>query len=123
MRNKNLARLWLFQPGLISRLMPILLVTATMTNAENNLTSYPITEADRPFLLTYPNLDDLRRARAEGVDPGGRIMIHGLPNGLDEIGLDHAKGDWTQGCIAVSNAELDEIWAAAPDGTPIEILP
>ena len=50
-------------------------------------------------------------------------MIHGLPNGLGDIGADHAAGDWTNGCIAVTNQEMDEIWQAVPDGTPIEILP
>jgi len=77
----------------------------------------------RAIHISYPDAEDRRNARVAGVNPGGRIMIHGLPNGLGEIGRDHAKGDWTNGCIAVSNAELDEIWELTPLGTPIEILP
>ena len=50
-------------------------------------------------------------------------MIHGLPKGAEEIGTDHAKWDWTDGCIAVSNSEMDEIWRRVDDGTPIDILP
>ena len=77
----------------------------------------------RAIHISYPNADDRRRAKALGVPPGGHVMIHGLPNGLEAIGRDHAKGDWTRGCIAVSNEELDHIWASVPNGTPIEIFP
>jgi len=73
--------------------------------------------------ISYPNAADRRRARARGVDPGGAIMVHGLPNGLGLIGHDHVKQDWTDGCIAVTNEEMDEIWQRVEDGTPIEILP
>lgn len=83
--------------------------------------------ADSPYYraihISYPNADDRRRARATGVDPGRGIMIHGLPDGLAEIGPDHAKGDWTRGCVAVTNEELDQIWVRVPNGTPIEIAP
>ena len=77
----------------------------------------------RQIHISYPSPRDRSRAAAAGVSPGGGIMIHGLPNGLGDIGADHAAGDWTNGCIAVTNQEMDEIWQAAPDGTPIEILP
>jgi len=77
----------------------------------------------RAIHISYPNAEDRRRARAAGENPGGHIMIHGLPNGLAEIAKRHAKGDWTNGCIAVSNGELDEIWERTPIGTPIVILP
>ena len=50
-------------------------------------------------------------------------MIHGLPNGLSQIGADHTAADWTDGCIAVTNQEMDEIWMRVDDGTPIEINP
>ena len=50
-------------------------------------------------------------------------MIHGLPNGREWIGEEHARFDWTEGCIAVTNAEMDEIWAMVDDGTPIDIRP
>jgi len=77
----------------------------------------------RAIHISYPSPRDRARASAAGVSPGGGIMIHGLPNGLGGIGADHAAGDWTDGCIAVTNREMDEIWQAVPDGTPIEILP
>jgi murein L,D-transpeptidase YafK len=80
-------------------------------------------EFHRGIHLSYPNAQDRARAAAAGVSPGGGVMIHGLPNGLGEIGADHAAGDWTKGCIAVTNQEMDEIWQAVPNGTPIEILP
>lgn len=71
--------------------------------------------------LDYPREADLIRARAGGYDPGGDIMIHGQPNELpDAVTLPH---DWTAGCIAVSNAEIREIWAHAPTGTAVEIRP
>lgn len=73
--------------------------------------------------VSYPNETDLANARSLGVPPGNGIMIHGLPDDLTEIGKLHRRWDWTDGCIAVSNAEMDEIWRLVPDGTPIEIKP
>ena len=64
--------------------------------------------------VSYPNAEDRKRAAKLGVAPGGAIMIHGLPNGM---------GDWTLGCIAVTDEEIDEIWDLAPIGTPVEIRP
>jgi murein L,D-transpeptidase YafK len=75
----------------------------------------------RSIHISYPNADDLARARKLGVPAGGELYIHGLPNGFH--GHSEALGDWTEGCIAVSNAEMDEIWRAVTDGTPIEIRP
>lgn len=77
----------------------------------------------RSLHISYPGFAERERARQLGVDPGGNIMIHGLPNGREWIGSDHARFDWTEGCIAVTNAEMDEIWAMVGDGTPIEIRP
>ena len=77
----------------------------------------------RAIHISYPAPSDLARARDQGLSPGGNIMIHGLPNDLEIIGSDHAKWDWTEGCIAVTNAEMDEIWSYVDDGTPIEIRP
>ncbi len=77
----------------------------------------------RSIHISYPGPADRERARQLGVDPGGAIMIHGLPNGKGWIGPEHTRFDWTDGCIAVTNAEMDEIWAMVADGTPIEILP
>ncbi|MBK5965493.1 hypothetical protein CCR95_15700 [Thiocystis minor] len=71
--------------------------------------------------LSYPNARDRLRAHAKGGRPGGMIMIHGQPNG--HRGGAPREGDWTFGCIAVSNPAIDEIWSLTTDGTPIEILP
>jgi len=73
--------------------------------------------------ISYPNESDRRRAAAAGVSPGGDIMIHGLPNGLGWVGKLHRLVDWTDGCIAVTDDEVEEIWRAVDDGTPIHILP
>lgn len=73
--------------------------------------------------VSYSDAADRARALEEGVDPGGDIMIHGLPNGLGWIGRLHRLVDWTEGCVAVTDAEIEQIWRAVPDGTPIEILP
>jgi murein L,D-transpeptidase YafK len=77
----------------------------------------------RALHISYPNADDRRHARARGVSPGGAIMIHGLPNGMGVIGPAHLLRDWTQGCIAVTNDEIEEIWRAVPNGTPVFIKP
>lgn len=77
----------------------------------------------RSIHISYPNQGDISRARALGVSPGGAIMLHGLPNGRGAIGADHARWDWTDGCIALTNAEMDEVWRAVADGTVIEIRP
>ena len=73
--------------------------------------------------VSYPNAADRERARRQGVDPGGDIMIHGLPNGQGFIGAAHRLIDWTDGCIAVTDSEIEEIWRLVPDGTPIQINP
>lgn len=77
----------------------------------------------RSIHISYPNAQDRARAQKLGVAPGGDVMLHGLPNGYGWIGRNHRARDWTDGCIAVTNEEMDEIWRAAPDGTPIEIRP
>jgi murein L,D-transpeptidase YafK len=63
--------------------------------------------------ISYPEAADVARAKAEGVDPGGDVMIHGWKAG--------AEGDWTQGCIAVRDEEMDEIWGLVPDGCAVVI--
>jgi murein L,D-transpeptidase YafK len=73
----------------------------------------------RSIHISYPNQADVARAAKLGAPPGGDLFIHGQPK--DYQGPDKQSGDWTDGCIAVSNAEMDEIWRAVPDGTPIEI--
>jgi murein L,D-transpeptidase YafK len=70
--------------------------------------------------ISYPNAEDIARARKLGVSPGGDVFLHGLPNDFHgPSGL----ADWTEGCIAVTNQDIDEIWRMVADGTPIEIKP
>jgi len=73
--------------------------------------------------ISYPSAHDRAAAREPGVSPGGDVFLHGLPNGYGFVGAAHRLKDWTDGCIAVTNVEIDEIWAAVADGTPIEIRP
>lgn len=73
--------------------------------------------------ISYPNEADRVRALDAGLDPGGQIMIHGLKNGQGWLGERHRGGDWTDGCIAVTNAEIEEIWSLVDLGTPVEIKP
>jgi murein L,D-transpeptidase YafK len=73
--------------------------------------------------LSYPNPTDVARARQRRVDPGGNIMIHGMPNGSVWPYQGYAGRDWTDGCIAVSNAAMQEIWLAVRENTPVEIRP
>jgi murein L,D-transpeptidase YafK len=73
--------------------------------------------------VSYPNPEDLRRARTHHWDTGGSIMIHGLPNSLRHEPDYYESHDWTDGCIAVSNADMVEIWMLVPDDVLIDILP
>jgi len=73
--------------------------------------------------ISYPNEEDRELASAWGLNPGGSIMIHGLPNDSEGLEFAYLGLDWTDGCIAVSNQEMDEIWQLVSDGTPIRILP
>ena len=77
----------------------------------------------RALHVSYPNAADRLHAKELGVSPGGDIMIHGLPNGEGWIGRLHSLRDWTRGCIAATDAEIEEIFRAVPDGTTIDILP
>jgi tetratricopeptide (TPR) repeat protein len=73
--------------------------------------------------ISYPNEKDAKRAKELGVSPGGDIMIHGIKNGLSWVGGFHTQVDWTEGCIAVTNKEMEEIARLVPNGTPVEIKP
>jgi murein L,D-transpeptidase YafK len=73
--------------------------------------------------ISYPDAKDLARARKMGISPGGDVYVHGLPNGYKWVGAGHRLKDWTDGCVAVTDEEIDEIWRLVPDGTPIEIDP
>lgn len=73
--------------------------------------------------ISYPDAAHAARARARGVRAGGDVMIHGLPTAYAELGAKHSEYDWTEGCIAVTNAEIEQIWRAVPNGAPIQIKP
>jgi len=73
--------------------------------------------------ISYPDAEDRRAAAAQGVDPGGAIMIHGQPNTPTKSETYYRTQDWTNGCIAVSNSDMIDIWLMTADNTPIEIRP
>ncbi len=73
--------------------------------------------------ISYPNERDRAAARWKGVSPGGDVFVHGLPKGFGYVGAAHRLHDWTDGCVAVTNEEIDEIWLSVADRTPIEIRP
>ncbi len=77
----------------------------------------------KAFHISYPNAEDRLRAAKLGVSPGGAIMIHGLPNGKGYIGAAHRMYDWTLGCVALTDEEIDELWNLVPVGTAVEIRP
>ncbi|MFA7429168.1 MAG: L,D-transpeptidase family protein [Rhodospirillaceae bacterium] len=85
----------------------------------------PDSRFHRSLAISYPEPWDRVRASQRGVNPGGDIVIHGLPKGVDHAKAlaIHRDGDWTDGCIAVTNSEIEELWSRIPDGTPIEIKP
>ena len=72
--------------------------------------------------ISYPNDADTAWAHAHGMEPGSNIMIHGLPS-YANVGARHVETDWTDGCIAVTNEQMDIIWRLVDDNTPILILP
>ena len=73
--------------------------------------------------ISYPNSADNHEARVKGLDPGGQIMIHGQPNEPSYSAAFYDKEDWTNGCIAVSNSDMIDIWLMTPNDIPIEIRP
>lgn len=77
----------------------------------------------RALHISYPSQRDIAFATAQKRPTGGDIMIHGLPNGMGSMGRLHLLRDWTAGCIAVTNNEIEELWRVVRDGTPIEIRP
>jgi len=83
----------------------------------------PHSQFHRSLRISYPNAADRERARKQKVDPGGDIMIHGIGKQFGWLGGLHRQSDWTLGCIAVTNEEIEEIWNLVPNGTPIEIRP
>jgi murein L,D-transpeptidase YafK len=77
----------------------------------------------RALHVSYPDRAHAERAQALGVPPGGDIMVHGIRNGFGWIGPLHRLKDWTRGCVAVTNPEIEELWRAVPNGTAVEIRP
>jgi murein L,D-transpeptidase YafK len=81
----------------------------------------PYSQYHLALQISYPDVTHRARAEALGVSPGGNIMIHGLPNGKGKTGAFHRTVDWTNGCIALTDEEMDEIWSVVPIGTPVLI--
>ena len=77
----------------------------------------------RAIHISYPNAKDIASAQARGVKPGGEIMIHGQKNGLAWLSFISQRFNWTNGCVALSNEDMDIVWAQVKEGTPVEILP
>jgi murein L,D-transpeptidase YafK len=77
----------------------------------------------RSIHISYPNAEDQEKARSMGVDPGGDVMIHGQANGWEWAGFLTQLVNWTDGCIALTNSNMDLVWNAIEPGTPIEIIP
>ncbi|MDZ5650148.1 L,D-transpeptidase family protein [Nitrospirillum sp. BR 11828] len=71
--------------------------------------------------VSYPETQDVAAAKARGQDPGGEIMIHGIRNGMGWLSGWHRVMDWTAGCVAVTDTEIEEIWRVVPNGTPVDI--
>lgn len=130
---KSARRLTLFQDGKPVRIWPIALGFSPAGDKEregdgrtpegnytidrrNDRSSYHLSLG-----LNYPLPEDTQRAKAGGYSPGGDIMIHGQPNSLMEPLL--VPGDWTAGCIALTNAQMRQIWDHTPIGTKVEIRP
>lgn len=77
----------------------------------------------RAIHISYPNAKDIASAKTRGVKPGGDIMIHGQKNGLGWLSFISQRFNWTNGCVALPNKDMDIVWALVKEGTPIEILP
>lgn len=87
-------------------------------NAKNPSSAY-----HKSLSISYPSFEDVMKARKIGRSPGGDIMIHGLPNGQENAGPRRYQNDWTLGCIAMTNTEIDGLFNHVPTGTPILITP
>ena len=83
----------------------------------------PYSKFYKSLRISYPNEQDVAAARAKGEKPGSDIYIHGLSQKMEWAGKYHRFYNWTKGCIAVTNSEMDELWHAVDNGTPIYILP
>jgi murein L,D-transpeptidase YafK len=132
---KSARRLTLFQGGQALKRYPIALGHAPVgakreegdqRTPEGNYVidaHKPDSDFHRALHVSYPSPSDTLSAEQRGVMPGEDIMIHGLQNGRGWVGAFHRLTDWTAGCIAVTDKQIEEIYRAVPDGTPIEIRP
>lgn len=132
---KRAHRLTLYRNGVALKTYPVSLGRQPLGKKEregDNRTPEGIYRIDRhhsqsrfhrALHISYPDAEDIAHARALGVSTGGDIMIHGLPNRLGWLGRLHRLRDWTAGCIAVTDGEIEEIERAVPDGTVVEITP
>ena len=131
--DKSERRMWAYANGQPIRAFEIALGRDPVGDKErqgDNRTPegvYPVT-AHNPesafhlsLRLGYPTPEQRAAAEAAGIDPGGDIMIHGLPNGKEFLGRAHLARDWTAGCIAVTNEEIEWLFEAVEVGTPLEI--
>jgi len=73
--------------------------------------------------ISYPNAADTERAKKAGVSPGGQVMVHGQKNGLGWLAFFTQLFDWTNGCVALNNSDMDEVWSFVEAGMPIELVP
>jgi murein L,D-transpeptidase YafK len=131
--DKSEHRLTVFQEGRAIRLFEVALgrdpVGAKQREGDNRTPEgvYPVVAHNedsgyhRSLRLGYPTSAQAEAGRRQGVDPGSEIMIHGIRNGLGWLRGWHRTFDWTRGCIAVTNAEMDWLFQAVADGTPVEI--
>ncbi len=132
---KENRRLYLMRNGEIFRTFEIALGVAPIGNKEREGDQrtpegrYLLDDRnpDSDFFLSihisYPSLAERVAARQKGLDPGGSIMIHGQPNEPTYSAAYYRQEDWTNGCIAVSNSDMIDIWLMTPNDIPIEILP
>jgi murein L,D-transpeptidase YafK len=131
--DKSDRRMWAYANGQPIRAFDIALGRDPVSDKErqgDNRTPegvYPVT-AHNPesafhlsLRLGYPTPEQSAAAEAAGIDPGGDIMIHGLPDGQAFIGRAHLARNWTEGCIAVTNEEVEWLYEAVEVGTPVEI--
>lgn len=83
----------------------------------------PQSKYHKALHISYPDAEHIQKAKALGFAAGGDIMIHGLPPAYADLGVKHREYDWTNGCIAVTDQEIEEIWRAVPNGAAIQIKP
>ena len=132
---KSAARLYLIERGEVQKSYPVALGRNPIGHKQREgdkrtpeglyVLDYkkPDSAFHKAIHISYPNRQDRLRAAAKGVDPGGQIMIHGQKNGFGWLADITQRRNWTDGCIAVTNQQMDEIWDAVAAGTPIEIVP